>query len=360
MKTIQIGERIIGDGQPCFIIAELSANHGGSLERALEAVDSAHRAGADAVKLQTYTADTITLKSDKPDFLLASDSPWSDWKTLHALFDEAHTPWEWHKPIFEKTRALGMEYFSSPFDETAVHFLAGLDVPAYKVASPEITDIPLIRLIAGQGKPVIMSTGLAEEADIRLALAALKEGGCEQVILLKCTSAYPTPLEECNLRTMPSFEERFSTLYGLSDHTMGSAVPSIATALGACVIEKHFIPDKSKETADSFFSLDEQEFGEMVAKVRDVEKALGTVSYDISASAQKNLRGRRSLYVCKSIRKGERLGPQHIKSVRPSFGLHPQYYDQILGERVLSDLGPGDRLSWDVIDAKPINKEAVD
>jgi N-acetylneuraminate synthase/pseudaminic acid synthase len=352
MMKINIGERLVGEGCPTFIIAEMSANHGGSLEQALALVEAAKQSGADAVKLQTYRADTITLDSNKPDFQLPSSSPWANRANLYSLYKEAHTPWEWHKAIFDKIQSLGMEYFSAPFDHSAVEFLADLNVSAYKIASPEITDIPLIEKIAQQKKPVIISTGIANQKDIDLAIETLKSNGCKDIVILKCTTAYPAPIEECNLLTMQNYPQRYQCLNGLSDHTLGTLVATTAVALGASVIEKHFILDKSTASADAFFSLDQNEFTELVTLIRNTERILGKVDYNITTSANKNIGGRRSLYVSADIQKGEKLTAENIKSVRPSFGLHPKYYEDVLGTIATKDLSVGDRLTLDVISKK--------
>ena len=350
MRKIKIGNRWIGKNCKTFIIAEMSANHGGSLEHALAIVEAASRSGADAVKLQTYRADTITLDCDKPDFLLPTDSPWAKSKNLFSLYQEAYTPWDWHEAIFKRIKALGMEYLSAPFDHSAVDLLAKLDVSAFKIASPEITDIPLIKKVAQQNKPVIISTGICNQDDINLAVTTLKENGCNDIIILKCTTAYPAPIEECNLLTMVDYTHKYNVLSGLSDHTLGTLVPTTAVALGASVIEKHFMLTKEDKSVDSFFSLDEKEFSQLVTRIRETEIILGSINYEISESAQKNIRGRRSLYVSKNIIKGEKLSEHNIKSVRPSFGLHPKYYEEVLGKKVKFSLGIGDRLSFDLIE----------
>lgn len=347
---IHIGKHTLGYGHPTFIVAEMSGNHGGSLERALEIVRAAKRSGADAIKLQTYTADTITLKCDREDFLIPAGTPWADHSTLWDLYDKAYTPWDWHEAIFHEARRLGMEVFSSPFDESAVDLLERLEAPAYKIASPEITHIPLLEKVARTGKPIIISTGIAELADIELALATLRDAGASEIIILKCTTAYPAPIEESNLRTISDMISRFGVLSGLSDHSVGTAAPIAAVALGASFIEKHFKLDDAEETVDSFFSSGEVEFTHMVHDIRMVEKALGCVSYEITPSAMPSLRGRRSLYVAAEIKAGEAFTESNIKSVRPSFGLHPKHYKEILGRRAMRDLQLGERLSWDVVD----------
>jgi pseudaminic acid synthase len=349
IMKINIGKHILGSGHPTFIVAEMSGNHGGSLDRAIDIVRSAKKVGADAIKLQTYTADTITLKSNLEDFSLPTDSPWNSHATLWDLYNEAHTPWEWHEEIFNEARRLGLEVFSSPFDLTAVDLLEDLDVSAYKIASPEITDIPLLEKVGQTGKPVIVSTGVADLNDIELALGTLRNAGASDLILLKCTTAYPAPIEESNLLTISDMVNRFGVLSGLSDHSMGSSAPIAAVALGASFIEKHFTLDDAEETVDSFFSSGEKEFEKMVKDIRLVEKALGHPSYDIAPSALPNLRGRRSLYVSASIKKGEIFTELNIKSVRPSFGLHPKHYKEVIGRHATCDLEMGERLSWDII-----------
>lgn len=346
---IRIGKHTLGPGHPTFIVAEMSGNHGGSLDRALEIVRAAKRTGADAIKLQTYTADTITLKCDREDFRIPAGTPWADHSTLWDLYDKAHTPWDWHEAIFREAKRLDMEVFSSPFDESAVELLERLEAPAYKIASPEITHIPLLEKVARTGKPVIISTGIAELADIELALSTLRDAGAREIIVLKCTTAYPAPPEESNLRTIPDMMTRFGVLSGLSDHTMGTATAVASVALGASLIEKHFTLDDCKETVDSFFSSGEEEFARMVQDIRLVEKALGCASYEITPSALPSLRGRRSLYVAAAIKAGETLTESNIKSVRPSFGLHPKHYKELIGRRTMRDLQLGDRLSWGVV-----------
>lgn len=347
---IRIGRHTLGPGLSTFIVAEMSGNHGGSLARALEIVRAAKRSGADAIKLQTYTADTITLKCDREDFRIPAGTPWADHTTLWELYDKAHTPWDWHEVIFREAKSLDLEVFSSPFDESAVDLLEGLGSSAYKIASPEITHIPLLERVARTGKPVIISTGIAELTDVELALTVLCDAGAREIIMLKCTTAYPAPPEEANLRTIPDMVSRFGVLSGLSDHTTGTATAVASVVLGASLIEKHFTLDDRKNTVDSFFSSDEEEFAQMVRDVRLVEKALGSVSYEIASSARPNLRGRRSLYVSAAVKAGDEFTWSNIKSVRPSFGLHPKYYNQIIGRHAKSDLNPGDRLVWDVVE----------
>lgn len=346
---VRIGKHVLGVGHPIFIVAEMSGNHGGSLECALEIVRAAKRAGADAIKLQTYTADTITLKCDREDFRIP-DGPWADHSTLWDLYEKAHTPWDWHEAIFCEARKLDLEVFSSPFDESAVDLLEELNTSAYKIASPEITHIPLLEKVAKTGKPIILSTGISELADIELALATLRGAGAKEIIVLKCTTAYPAPPEDSNLRTIADMNSRFGVLAGLSDHSLGTAAPITAVALGAVFIEKHFTLDEGKETVDSFFSSGEVEFARMVHDIRLTELCLGQVSYEIAPSARPNLLGRRSLYVAATIKAGEVFSNGNIKTVRPSFGLHPKYKNEILGRRAKYDMQLGDRLSWDAVE----------
>ncbi len=346
---MKIAGRELGPGLPAYIVAEMSGNHGGDLERARQIIIAATRAGADSVKLQTYTADTITLDSDREDFRIPSDNPWSQHSTLHALYQKAHTPWDWHEVLFKTAREVGIAIFSSPFDESAVDLLERLGAPAYKIASPEITHIPLLKKVAKTGKPVILSTGISELKDVELALETLRSHGAKEIAVLKCTTAYPAPPEESNLRTIPDIVSRFGVVSGLSDHTIGSAAPIAAVVLGGSLIEKHFTLDDEKETVDSFFSAAEKEFEKMIRDIRLVEASLGKVSYEIAPSACGSLRGRRSIYVSAKVRKGEAITDANIRCVRPSYGLHPRHYSEILGLRAARDLEPGDRLSWDSV-----------
>ncbi|MEM9325433.1 MAG: pseudaminic acid synthase [Bacteroidota bacterium] len=339
---MKIGDFEIGAGST-FIIAELSANHNGSLEVALDTIRAAKRAGADAIKLQTYTADTITIDSDRDDFKIGQGTIW-DGRYLYDLYKEAHTPWEWHQVLFETARSEGLISFSSPFDPTAVDFLESLDVPAYKIASFEITDIPLIKYVAEKAKPIIISTGIAQKEDIELALKTCREVGNDQIALLKCTSSYPAPVEQANLRMIQDFATEFGVIPGLSDHTLGITVPVVATTLGAKVIEKHFILDKSIGGPDASFSLDEQEFKQMVDAVRDAEKALGRIDYTLSQKQKNSREHSRSLYVVKDMKKGDTISVENVRSIRPGFGLHPKYYEQVLGAAVSVDISAGTRL----------------
>lgn len=337
----------INKNSPTFIIAELSANHNGSIETAIETIRAAKRAGADCIKFQTYTADTITIDSRKDDFLIKG-TIW-DGKNLHDLYQEAYTPWEWHKQLFEVAEEEGLICFSSPFDKSSVDFLEELNVPAYKIASFEITDIPLIEYVASKGKPVIISTGIATEEDIRLALDACYRMGNHDVALLKCTSSYPAPIEEANMKMIQDFSERFGVISGLSDHTMGSIVPVVATCFGGKIIEKHFILDREIGGPDASFSMNEQEFTEMVKAVRDAEKAIGVVDYKLTEKQQKGKDFSRSLYVVKDVKAGDIITEENVRSIRPGYGLHPKYLKNILGKTFLKDVEKGERMRLDFV-----------
>ena len=337
----------IGENSPVFIIAELSANHNGSIETAIETIRAAKRAGADAIKLQTYTADTMTINCDKDDFIIKG-TIWEG-RNLYELYQQAYTPWEWHEELFTCAKEEGLICFSSPFDKTAVDFLEKLNVPAYKIASFEITDIPLIEYVASKGKPVILSTGIATSEDIELALDACRRMGNHNIALLKCTSSYPAPIEEANMAMIPDFQERFKVIPGLSDHTLGSTVPIVATTLGARIIEKHFILDRSIGGPDASFSMNEDEFTNMVKAVREAEKAVGVVSYE---PTEKQIKGRafsRSLYVVKDIKEGEIITEENVRSIRPGFGLHPKHLDSILGQKSKVKLKKGMRFNLNLI-----------
>lgn len=327
-----------------FIIAELSANHNGSIETAIETIRAAKRAGADAIKLQTYTADTMTIDSKKSDFVINNGSIW-DGKNLHELYKEAFTPWEWHSKLFEVAKEEGLVCFSSPFDKTAVDFLEELDVPCYKIASFEITDIALIEYIASKGKPIILSTGIATLEDIELALKTIRSVGDNEIILLKCTSSYPAPLEEANLAMIQDFKTRFGVISGLSDHTLGSTAAVVAACLGAKVIEKHFILDHSIGGLDASFSLDENEFTQMVQDIRAAEKSIGNVTYELTEKQKAGKAFSRSLYVVQDLKKGEKFTEINIRSIRPGFGLHPKYLKDLIGKQAKVDFRKGDRLT---------------
>ncbi len=332
-----------------FIIAELSANHGGSIETAKDTIKAAKRAGADAIKLQTYTADTLTLDCDKEDFILKGGTLWDD-RSFYALYQEAYTPWEWHKELFEYAQNEGLLCFSTPFDKSAVDFLETLNPPAYKVASFEVTDYALVRYIAQKRRPIIISTGIATLQEIEDVVKICKDEGCNDIVLLQCTSAYPAPLEGANLATIADLATRFGVVSGFSDHTLGITAPIAAVALGAKVIEKHFIMDKSIGGADASFSLDEAEFSQMVKAVRDAEKLLGMPTYHTDEKNIKERQFSRSLYVSRDIKKGEIFTEQNIRSIRPGYGLHPRYLDEILGKKAERDLEFGDRLRMEDVE----------
>ena len=327
-----------------FIIAELSANHNGSIDLAIDTIRAARRAGADAIKLQTYKPTTITIDSNKDDFVIQNDSIW-DGQKYFDLYEKAHTPWEWHKELFRVAKEEGLICFSSPFDPTAVDLLEELDNPIYKIASFEITDIPLIQYVASKGKPVILSTGIATIADIELAVDTCRNAGNDQITLLKCTSSYPAPIEEANLVMIKDLAERFNVASGLSDHTLGITAPVVAVTQGAKVIEKHFILDKSIGGPDASFSLDEEEFTQMVKAVRDAEVAVGNVDYILT---EKQLQGRnfcRSIYISKDVKKGDIVTIENLQSVRPGYGMHPKELNKVLGKKFTQDCIAGTRAS---------------
>ena len=331
-----------------FIIAELSANHNGSLDVALETIRAAKKTGANAIKLQTYTADTLTLNCNKEDFLIKGGTLW-DGKTLYELYEGAYTPWEWHEALFACAKEEGLLCFSSPFDTTAVDFLEQFEPFAYKIASFEITDHELIRYTASKGRPMIISTGIATFEEIQEAVAICKKEGNHEIVLLKCTSAYPAPLEDANLMMIPDLAKTFNVIAGFSDHTLGITAPIAAVALGAKVIEKHFILDRSIGGPDAEFSLDVKAFTGMVQAVRDTEKLMGTVDYTMSEKKQKSRQFARSLYVAEDIQEGELLTEKNIRSVRPGYGLHPRHLKEVLGKKAAHSLTKGARLTWEMV-----------
>jgi len=331
-----------------FIIAELSANHNGSIALALETIKAAKRAGADCIKLQTYTADTITLDCNKDDFKIKG-TIW-DGQNLHKLYKEAYTPWEWHKQLFEVAKEEGLICFSSPFDATAVQLLEDLNTPAYKIASLEITDIPLIEYAASKGKPIILSTGIATTEDIELALDACRRMGNNNIALLKCTSSYPAPIDEANMCMVNDLAERYGVISGLSDHTIGSTVPVVATCFGAKIIEKHFILDRAIGGPDASFSMNEAEFTAMVKAVRETELAIGKVDYTLTDKQVKGKDFSRSLYITEDVKKGKFFTEDNVRSIRPGFGLHPKYLTIILGKKATKDLEKGERFSLDFVE----------
>ena len=345
--SININKRAIGSTAPVFIIAELSANHNQDFDIAVETVKAAKEVGADAIKLQTYTADTITIDSSEEHFQL-KEGLWKG-KNLYQLYKEAYTPWEWQPKLKKIADALGLICFSSPFDKSAVDFLDKMNVPAYKIASLEITDIPLIKYIALRGKPIFISTGIATKNEIQEAVDACREVGNNQVILLKCTSSYPAPINETNLRMISDLSTRFGVISGLSDHTLGISVPVASVCMGAKVIEKHFILDKKIGGPDAAFSLDKIEFKTMVDGVREAEKALGSINYILSEEAKKTRAYCRSLFVVKDMKKGEIFSKENIRSIRPGQGLKPKFLDDIIGKKAMKEIKRGSPLNWDLI-----------
>jgi pseudaminic acid synthase len=344
---MRIGNIEINEKSPVFIIAELSANHNQSIHTAIETIRAAKRAGVDCIKLQTYTADTLTIDCNKEDFKI-NGTIW-DGKNFYQLYQEAFTPWEWQEKLFNVAKEEGLICFSSPFDKTAVDFLESLNTPAYKIASFEITDIPLIEYVASKGKPIILSTGIAEMADIQLAVDTCRKVGNEQIVLLKCTSSYPAPIEEANMIMVKDLAERFSVISGLSDHTIGATVPIVATVFGAKIIEKHFILDRSIGGPDASFSMNEAEFTDMVKAIREAESAIGQVNYELT---EKQLKGKdfsRSLYIVENVKVGDVVTSKNVKSIRPGFGMHPKYLNKIIGKKFNSNYESGTRMDFELI-----------
>ncbi|OFV47054.1 pseudaminic acid synthase [Oligella sp. HMSC09E12] len=345
---IEIDKRKIGTNHPPYIIAEMSANHNGSLENAFKIIEEAKKAGADAVKLQTYRADTITLDSKDEAFMIRGGL-W-DGKSLYDLYLDAQMPWEWHKPLFEHAQKVGITIFSSPFDFTAVDLLEELDAPAYKIASFEAVDIPLIKYVAKTGKPMIISTGMANEEEIQEAIDAAKEGGCQKLVVLRCVSGYPAPAEDYNLRTITDMQKRFGVLTGLSDHTLDNTTAVVSVALGACVIEKHFTLDRNGGGPDDSFSLEPEGLVKLCESTMIAWKALGSVNYGLKSSEQGNVKFRRSLYFTKDMKAGDVITPDNVRSVRPGYGLAPKYYDEVLGKRVTVDIRKNSPLAFNLIE----------
>jgi N-acetylneuraminate synthase len=343
-----IAGRPVGAGSPAYIIAEISANHNQDLNAALQLVRAAKEAGADAVKVQTYTPDTITLRSDRAPFRIGGGTLW-DGQVLWDLYKEAYMPWEWQPRLKEEAERLGLHFFSTPFDFTAVDFLEELGVPAYKIASFELVDLPLIRKVASTGKPLILSTGMATVSEIEEAVVTAREAGAEQIALLRTNSAYPAPPDEMDLRTIPHMARLFGVPVGLSDHTLGVAVPVAAVATGAALIEKHFTLSRAVPGPDSAFSLEPEEFKAMVEAVRTTEKALGDVRYGPTTKEEASRVFRRSLFVVKNVRAGEPFTEENVRSIRPAHGLHTRYYEQVLGRRAKVDVEAGTPLSWELI-----------
>ena len=348
-EVIQIGKSNISLDASTYIIAEMSGNHNMDYNRAVQILHAAKESGADAVKIQTYTADTITLDCDTPYFQITQGTLW-DGTTLHKLYEKAYTPWEWQPRLQEVAKNIGLDFFSSPFDFTSVDFLEEMNVPAYKIASFEITDIPLIRKVARLGKPVIISTGIATLSDIELAVKTCKDEGNSNIILLKCCSAYPTPYEDINLRTMVNLRDTFDCIVGLSDHTMGDTVAVASVAMGAKVVEKHLTLSRADGGVDSAFSMEPEEFKQMVEHIRIVEKAMGQVTYELTDKQKGEREHARSLFIAKDMKAGDVLDENNMRSVRPANGLHTKYYDELLGKRIKRDVKIGTPLSWDLID----------
>lgn len=347
-KKIKIGNHLITDESPAYIIAEMSGNHNMDFERAKDIIAAAAEAGADAIKIQTYTPDTITIDCDG-DIFKAQSKIWEG-MTLYKLYQTAYTPWEWQAELRDYALELGLDFFSSPFDHTAVDFLEKLDVPAYKVASFEINDIPLIRRIAETGKPIIISTGIAYLEDIDLALRTCKKVGNDNVILLKCVSAYPAPYDEMNLRTITNMAQTFECITGLSDHSLGTETAIASIALGGKVVEKHLTLQRSDGGPDAAFSMEPEEFKQMVNQIRNVEKALGRATYELNEKQIENRDGARSLFVVKDMKKGERFTAENVRSIRPNAGMHTKYYDKVLGQTTNCDLTKGTPMDWKYIE----------
>ena len=347
-STFSIGNHLVGAGHPAYIVAELSANHGHSLERAIAIVEAAHAAGADAIKLQTYTADIMTLALDTAPFRVGSGTLWEG-RSLHGLYQEAYTPWEWHAPLQQRAHELGIEFFSTAFDATSATFLEELEVPVHKVASFELTDLALVERVAGAGKPLILSTGMASLSEIEAAVQVARGAGAPSLLLLKCTSAYPAPPEEMNLRTIPHLSQAFGVPVGLSDHTQGTAVPVAAVAVGACLIEKHLTLRRSDGGPDSAFSLEPPEFAAMVGAVRTAEAALGSVSYTVTEREAASRVFRRSLFVVEAVKQGEVFTSENVRSIRPGYGLPPAELMGVLGRHAARDLEKGTPLEWEMV-----------
>ncbi len=344
---ININNHEISETSKAFIIAELSANHNQDKKIAIESIKAAKRAGADCIKLQTYTPDTMTINSNKEDFTIKG-TIWNN-KNYYKLYNEAYTPWKWHKELFSIAKKEGLVCFSTPFDKSSVDFLENLSVPAYKISSFEITDIPLIEYIASKGKPIIISTGIATLDDITLAINTIKKNHNNQIILLKCTSSYPAPIDEANLCMIKNFSKRFGVISGVSDHTIGHTVPLVAIAFGAKVIEKHFIIDRSIGGPDSSFSMNEKEFAEMVKLVREAEKSIGNINYSLTKNQKKGRDFSRSLYVVSDVKKGDIITDENVRSIRPGFGLHPKFLPKIIGKTFITDVEKGTRFSLNLI-----------
>nr|WP_258040729.1 pseudaminic acid synthase [Pseudanabaena sp. BC1403] len=349
MKEINILDKKIGKKQPPLIVAEMSGNHNQSLGKALEIVEAAAKAGVDALKIQTYTADTMTLDISEREFFISDPQSLWEGNSLYNLYQQAYTPWEWHKPIFDRCKELGIIGFSTPFDDTAVDFLETLDVPCYKIASFENTDIPLIRKVAKTGKPMIISTGMATVAELDESVRTARESGCEELILLKCTSTYPTTPENTNILTIPHLRDLFDVQVGLSDHTIGIGVAVASVALGTTVIEKHFTLSRADGGVDSAFSMEPEEMRQLVIETKRAWQALGKISYGVTEAEKKSLMYRRSLYISQDMQKGDILKPENLRTIRPGLGLAPKYYDVLLGKAVKQDVKKGTPMSWEML-----------
>ena len=347
-KSMKIASREIGLSQPPYIVAEISANHNHSLDRALAIMAAAKFAGAEAVKIQTYTADTLTIDHDGPEFII-DGGPWSG-RALYDLYQEAHTPWEWHEALFEKGRELGLTVFSSPFDETAIEFLEDLGAPAYKIASFEIVDIPLIESAAKTGKPIIISTGMANDVEINDAVMAARSAGAMEICLLHCVSSYPAPAADSNLKTISDLAKKYDVVSGLSDHSLGTAVAVAAVSLGAALIEKHFTLNRSDGGPDAAFSIEPSELSTLCRDTRTAWEAIGEISYGRATSETKNIIFRRSLYVVANCQKGQVIGSEHVRSIRPGNGLAPKYLPDVIGKRAARDLRRGEPVSWQMVE----------
>lgn len=345
MKNITINGRKIGADYAPYIIAEMSANHNGNIENAFKIIEQAKKCGADAVKLQTYTADTITLNSRTPEFMIGGGTLW-DGQSLHDLYQKAHMPWDWHKPLFEFAKEKDITIFSSPFDFSAVDLLESLNAPAYKIASFEVIDLPLIRYVAQTGKPMIISTGMANAEEIAEAIDTAQDAGCHELVVLHCVSGYPAPAVDYNLRTLPDMAQRFNTLVGLSDHTLDNTTAIASVVLGACVIEKHFTLDRNGGGADDSFSLEPADLQALCRDSKTAWQALGRVNYGLKSSEQGNVQFRRSLYFVKDLQKGDVIDETCIRSVRPGFGIAPKYFDELIGKRLTHDVHANTKTSW--------------
>ncbi|HEX7129464.1 MAG TPA: pseudaminic acid synthase [Rhodanobacteraceae bacterium] len=345
--AISIAGRKIGAGQPPYVVAEMSANHDGSIEKAFRIIEAAKQTGADAVKLQTYRPDTITLDCDDDAFRIHGGL-W-DGRRLYDLYAEAYLPWEWHAPLFEHARKLGITIFSSPFDRTAVDLLEDLDAPAYKIASFEAVDLPLIRYVAGTGKPMIISTGIADAEEIGEALAAARDGGCRELAILHCVSGYPAPASDYNLRTLPDMQARFGVVVGLSDHTLDNTTAIASVALGACIIEKHFTLDRSGGGPDDSFSLEPSELEALCRDARTAWSALGRIDYGLKSSEQANVKFRRSLYFVRDLGEGELVTADAVRSVRPGYGLAPKFLDSVVGRKLVRTVKANSPVTWDCL-----------